>query len=94
MPAKSSRPPKLEDKASTTDLPEKIDLTDAHAIKHKLDSTAVDVSGDLLLHSIMAWLRTSLRTVRRFACMQVIKMAGYVEDHIVSNVKITLGLLA
>uniref|UniRef100_A0A383W038 Signal peptidase complex subunit 2 n=1 Tax=Tetradesmus obliquus TaxID=3088 RepID=A0A383W038_TETOB len=46
--------------------PEKINLDDGHAIKHKLDSTA----------------------------SEVILQSGYVEDHLISNVKITLGLIA
>ncbi|KIY98143.1 hypothetical protein MNEG_9821 [Monoraphidium neglectum] len=46
--------------------PQKIDLDDANAIKHKLDSTACEVVLD----------------------------AGYIEDHLISNVKIVLGATA
>ncbi|GBF93955.1 signal peptidase complex subunit 2-like [Raphidocelis subcapitata] len=46
--------------------PQKIDLNDAAAVKHKLDSTAAEVVLD----------------------------AGYIEDHLISNVKIVLGAAA
>lgn len=56
----ASKPPPPEPQ------PEKIDLDDGQAIKHKLDAAA----------------------------SQVILQSGYEEDHLISNVKIALGLIA
>lgn len=107
--------------------PQKIDLHDANAIKHALDSTAAEVgcSYGMQLDTI-SWsirsarkprtahtragarararsthrsaraglgaARASLR--RRRPAAQVILDNGYIEDHLISNVKIGLGILA
>eukprot|EP00879_Flechtneria_rotunda_P002281 GHRR01002473.1.p1 GENE.GHRR01002473.1~~GHRR01002473.1.p1 ORF type:complete len:208 (+),score=50.88 GHRR01002473.1:447-1070(+) len=60
-PAASKPPPAAREPA-----PEKVDLNDGQALKHKLDATAAE----LILQS------------------------GYEEDHVISNVKIALGVLA
>ncbi|KAF8071279.1 signal peptidase complex subunit 2 [Scenedesmus sp. PABB004] len=59
----ASKPPPPKPEAP---LPEKINLDDAHALKHRLDTAA----------------------------SEVILQSGYVEDHLISNVKIALGLAA
>jgi hypothetical protein len=105
MPKKPAAAEALTD-APNTDvepdkkLPQQIDLSDATAIKHKLDETAADVSiqckeeheqrmGPLRVHCVQpppaCWYCWWL---------QVVLKSGYTEDHLISNVKNALGIFA
>lgn len=122
----ASKPPTPEPQ------PEKIDLDDGHAIKHKLDAAASQVLPMLATKNTLSliasagerWIRAAgvqqqqhavlqllLSTIGAqcpvqysgpssaalSACchlLQVILQSGYEEDHLISNVKIALGLIA
>lgn len=100
--------------------PQKINLDDANAIKHALDSTAAEVSRcscadrAAVMHVACAVPKRAAhlpqtRAQRRCQCLgmqhpwqplrhmrplQVVLDAGYIEDHLISNVKIVLGFAA